>query len=283
MSTYDDCVKECESRGTGCWGLQMVTYNDGQEVCQFILTREPTSEEELMYAYDSSNASILRKLTQLWDEESERCMGLIFDPNTFTLEECRLSCALDGHCEVYQWYWKTLEDGHGHGECFKGKDIHDCSATHALAGFEVVEGYRKQVSGERRVLASSDMTTEFPTESPTAGSGPTAIPAYQLWANKAYSMMAVGRDSFLVEMPYMSTYDDCVKECESRGTGCWGLQMVTYSDGQEVCQFILTREPTSEEELMYAYDSSNASILRKLTQLWDEESERCMGLTFDPN
>merc|ERR1711978_556737 len=87
-------------------------------------------------------------------------MGLTFDWSPANPEECRNKCAMDENCHVYQWYLKTLENEEVVGECFldKGANTYDCSDRHALEGFEVVEGHRKQ--------ASSNSITVEPTASP---------------------------------------------------------------------------------------------------------------------
>lgn len=339
MSTYEDCVEECESRGSACWGIQMVGLQEvlfsnprlieGQSVCKYIITREPSNRDRTYFSYELTGAYVFRKETQVWNEVSELCTGLTYtDLYGYYLEDCRAACALDVQCEVYQWIFTAPQDSF---DCYIGKDSFDCSTSYELDGIEVIESYRKQETTTKEATTKKATTTVVPIctdcscsgwdgsnysncwevthphvkpcngycvkceadgETPMPGlhthhaaecavyeQRAITIPAYQLWANRRYSMGAVGRDGFLVEMPYTSTYSDCVKECESRGTGCWGFQM----GGQGVCQFILTREPSSEEELKYGSDLSSASILRKLTQLWDQESERCMGLTFDPD
>jgi len=146
LITYDQCVAECEIRGSDCWGFQTING-----YCDYLLSREPPSDAP-RYDTVSSNGErvgvVYKKITQMWIEELERCMGLTFDWSPANPEECRIKCAMDENCHVYQWYLKTLENEEVVGECFldKGANTYDCSDSHALEGFEVVEGHRKQES-----------------------------------------------------------------------------------------------------------------------------------------
>jgi hypothetical protein len=136
--TYEECEAECESRGAGCWGFHMLN-----ERCEYIITSEPPSDVEM---FSTGVASVVyKKVSQVWDEELKRCMGLDFHPNQVTIEECERECAIDASCDVYQWYWNAHVSEDGAFECYRGKSW-DCSNTHAWdEGFQVAKGYRKQV------------------------------------------------------------------------------------------------------------------------------------------
>jgi len=135
--TFEECVAECEYKGTACWGFQ--TMNGW---CDYIITRDPGNAEPLIYS--NFESAIYKKATQTWDEELKRCMGLTWHSSLGTSEECQHACAHDDSCDLYQWYWSANRGESGVGECYMGKSW-DCNEKHFLEGFEVVEGYRKQV------------------------------------------------------------------------------------------------------------------------------------------
>jgi len=130
---YYTCEDECERRGTECWGVQ-TTFGctDRLGCCQALIMSDPGN----IGMIGTAGTTVYQKVTQAWQEETKRCMGLTYDGDASIVGECETNCAWDSECEVYQWMRFEGEDDH----CWRGKS-NDCTVESSA----VLEGYRKQV------------------------------------------------------------------------------------------------------------------------------------------
>lgn len=146
---YYSMEDECERRGTACWGFQTTFGCTDRLGCGSSLILADPSASSMI---GTVGTTVYQAASQVWDEETDVCMGLTLDQDATVVGACETNCAEDDECEVYQWM--------SNDSCWRGQSNNCCPGNKYDDG-EVLEGYRKQqVEWEEQLTQCMDLTED---------------------------------------------------------------------------------------------------------------------------